>query len=146
MIWYPQKTATPTIVPKTRSVSLPIPLVRVNLLQQLEKNLMTRTGKVYFGLAMLSLILGVGNILFSELKMREYSRILDEVNREDSGPRGPAAVLEVNRTAQDSYDLKVRSRIEFYQIALSGGRVFLAVSGMLLLVVLISARGSKNKQ
>ena len=95
---------------------------------------------------MLSLILGVGNILFSELKMREYSRILDEVNREDSGPRGPAAVLEVNRTAQDSYDLKVRSRIEFYQIALSGGRVFLAVSGMLLLVVLISARGSKNKQ
>ncbi len=145
MIWNPQNTPTPIIVPKTRSVSLPIPRARVNLWQEVQLNLMTRTSKVYFGLAMLSLILGVGNILFSELKMREYSRILDEVNREDSGPRGPAAVLEVNRTAQDSYDLKVRSRIEFYQIALSGGRVFLAISGILLLVVLISAR-SENKR
>ena len=130
----------PTIVPKTSTVSLPIPRSRVSLLVQFENNIMTRTSKLYLGLAILSLVLGIGNILFSELKMREYSRILDEVNREDSKPTGLASVLEVNRTAQDSYDLKVRSRIEFYQIALSGGKVFLAISGMLLLVVLITAR------
>lgn len=101
--------------------------------------------KLQIGVALFLLLLGIGNLFFGQYKMHQYSKMYQEATREiyqvsDVKKSIPMFDSSPNITMQLQYITKLKSRLEFYNFVILGGKLFLAISGVIFLFSLITIK------
>ncbi len=104
--------------------------------------------KTQFAAAAALLLLGVGNIIFGQVKYTEYLGILSKANAELTSPekkrRLPILTPAVNVDKHAQYTEKLKSRIDFYRLVIQGGSCFCALGLILLLMGVIGIRAAEK--
>ena len=81
---------------------------------------------------------------FGSTKSREYTVILESATKNfrftDERSRVPVPILgrRVDLNSQTEYLNRLRARVDYYRMVNIGGKVFLAIAGMLLMAALLS--------
>ena len=114
--------------------------------------------KSQLGAALLFILLGFGNIIYGNSKSAYYFQLLQQDQTPSvlsPNPDQDGNSLDNNKASANVQSLmfpevstdeharhlkRVTSRLEYYQIAILGGKVFLAFAGVFLLSVLITLR------
>ena len=85
-------------------------------------------------------LLGVGNIIYGQFKTAQYIEVLEKSNNISANSSEPADLSTLNLSekyrSQSSYSEqieKVRTRIDFYELAVTGGKFMLVIGGISLL-------------
>jgi hypothetical protein len=92
------------------------------------------------GFSCLFFMLGVGNVLVGLYKSHEYSASLQKARYEIMHIEKPVIPLVdggINIDSQTKHISRLESRLDYYNLVTLGGKVFLAVSGALLLICLL---------
>ena len=110
----------------------------------------TVTIRLLIGASIALIGLGVGNILVADYKIGEIAKQLQRAKQDlmQTPEVAPKAIesdpddLTVFKTAptresQREYIKRLQARTEFYELVIRGGKCFLAVSGVLLLALLV---------
>jgi hypothetical protein len=110
-----------------------------------------RSVQTQFGLALLFVLLGTGNIIFGSWKTKEYQELLSKAQMTLASPKDESAPTHVTAEAlpeplaekwipQGAYESQIKARFDFYQFVTLGGRWILAVAGFFLLLALVGLR------
>jgi len=104
----------------------------------------------------LLIVLGLGNLIYGTYKLRQYSAVLQEAMKETARP-DPLAQLphfqgisnrahEWALVSSPEHIRKFESRVSFYRLVQLGGKMFLMISGVLLLICLIAIRPTRSAE
>ncbi|MDC0358813.1 hypothetical protein OAO01_08360 [Oligoflexia bacterium] len=109
-----------------------------------------RKVRTQIGVAFIFIILGVGNVLFGGHKCDYYEDQLTTASQEllvsqanpTSARTDTSALIfpAVNVDRQTQHLAKLKARLGYYRFAVLGGRIFLALAGVMLLLCLISLK------
>jgi len=104
-----------------------------------------RLKRLFLGISIVLLTLGVGNIAFGTYKMKEHLFILSEALRERTIPKVEQApfsipILDryVNLDKQAQHISRVQSRVSFYEFVILGGKGILAIGAIFLLAGVVA--------
>lgn len=104
--------------------------------------------RAHFIFALGFLLLGTGNIIFGYYKSAPYQEILSGAARELASPEKSAEVpmlsTPINRDEQAQYIQRLKAHFDFYQFTILGGKCFLAIGGVFLLLSLTSLTESER--
>ena len=93
------------------------------------------------GVAALCILLGVGNILYGDSKLRQYSQTVSDsahqLSTHDIATAAAPYANSGNPDAESQYLVRVKARLGFYELVVLGGKCFLALGGVLLLASLV---------
>lgn len=106
----------------------------------------TRIGPL-LGTALILFVLGLGNIYFGTFRAAEYRELLKQNQKTiNSHPRAilPLVDSPFDRDTETEHINRLTSRINYYDLVALGGRIFLALSGVLLLFFLIGRKTGDN--
>lgn len=81
------------------------------------------------------LLMGLGNIVYASSKSGQYSHLLSLASREAERPvtsRSIPMFHPLNIDEHSKYLNKLRSRIEFYEFVIDGGKCFIAAAALVL--------------
>jgi hypothetical protein len=100
--------------------------------------------KAFLLSAILFLVLGLGNLVFGSVKYHQYRKVLKSIDSlGDDSAALPSFQIQKkfagglqDTTRQTSR--KIIARISFYRLVQHGGKVFLLVSGILLLCAFVA--------
>lgn len=111
---------------------------------------MTRSLRGHLAVAILFLLLGTGNLLYGKHKHQEYDALLSRAVSEltspkETLPRVPFSPT-VNIDQQSHHINRLRSRTEYYEVVVSGGRIFLGLSAAILLWILLVLYQQKRQR
>jgi hypothetical protein len=104
--------------------------------------------KLLLGVAILCFLLGTGNITYGYHRKKEYKALLVEARQsknENNNVILPFVGKDVNVQLHDEHIKRIKSRLDYYNFVNLGGKVFLACSGMLLLLFLVTAYDRESK-
>lgn len=95
----------------------------------------------FFLIALLFIVLGTGNLVYGTFKLNQYVQILNNIQAENINRRGlkKFSVFKYEEPLNfKQKDLeKIQSRISFYELVKLGGKSFLGVAGVFLLLCLL---------
>jgi len=113
----------------------------------------SKTGKIYnferiarrrlltlLSSALIFFILGVGNLLFGLVKGNEYRSLIQQAQDElklSEQPVIPLVDSSLNIYSHVQHVNRLKSRLDYYDFVTLGGKVFLALSGIFLLLCLV---------
>lgn len=146
---YAQYSRSDNIEPKTRKVNFPIPFSECIILDLRfvgESILPNRPGAIFksptrilkrklrliIGVALIFMILGIGNMLIGRSRATSYQTLLKQ-----------SLEIQINNSSSNSID-RIKARLDFYRIVELGGKCFLVVSGFLLLWYLLLLRDDEE--
>ena len=93
------------------------------------------------GTALLLGFLGGANILYGSIKHGEYSELLIQAEQQIKSEKSKAIRIHLLPQAslpQDDPHLKIRARVEFYELVVSGGKLLILLACLpALLIVLL---------
>ena len=103
-----------------------------------------RTVTTLLMLAMLFIILGIGNILYGSIKYTQYVQLLENMrsvsNESDQMPSFPLLPAEPPQELSEHELRHVYSRLSFYELVTLGGKSFLGIAGVFLLLCLLTLK------
>lgn len=100
------------------------------------------------GIAIIFIILGLGNILFGQSRVAIYSGFLYNAEQralESNPPENPAPE-RLQDDNQNRHIQRLKARLDFYKVVVIGGKSFLAFAGFMLLTYLVMLRDSGSKR
>ncbi len=110
-----------------------------------------RIKKLYLGLAILLLTLGIGNLAFGKHKKAEYIQILSEAKAGVTIPElgetpfsKPTYDRYVDLDRQQKHLERVQSRVNFYEFVMLGGKALLGLAGIFLLAWLATPKRTEH--
>ena len=102
-----------------------------------------RSVKTPFGIAILFIIVGSGNIIFGGIKAREHRALyLQALATDRERPAAPATDdTHLPPAIGDSpYTELIRARFDFYIFVVAGGKWILGLAGLFLLLAMVGLR------
>lgn len=120
-------------------------------MKKLRENIHIRRSRRFLltllGFGCLFFFLGVGNVLVGMYKSHEYSSSLQQARYEILHVEKPVIPLVdggINIDSQTKHISRLESRLDYYNLVTLGGKVFLAISGALLLICLLVRPGNED--
>lgn len=103
-------------------------------------------------IAVMFLILGLGNVIYGHAKYKEYKSIFKETVLEINKSDSPNELEDTSLMSNDTFTERTRhlkrshGRIIFYQFFVNGGKIFLCISLFFFLVIFAILTKNKKKQ
>lgn len=101
------------------------------------RSLKNRRMRSLLGVALVSILLGIGNLLFGQFKYAQYSILLSEATAELASPESSASLPllgpALNIDKQTQHINRLKGRLDFYSIVILGGQIFIAIGSICLL-------------
>ncbi len=99
---------------------------------------------LYLMTAGIFLMLGLGNIIYGTFKAAEHSELLQISLRSSdirsNRPKVPFFSSDINIDKEAEHQRRIISRIDYYNFVVLGGKCFLAIAGIFLLLFLITRK------
>jgi hypothetical protein len=98
--------------------------------------------RTLLGLALMFIILGFANLFYGNHKYNVYAELLSKASSEltstKTGRPGSLLPPSVNIDKQNQHINKLKARRNFYRLVTLGGKCFLALAGVLLLLGMLN--------
>ena len=103
--------------------------------------------RIFFGIAVMFSLVGSGNIIVGHSRTLEYTRTLSKTEHRRTS-RNSSTSQNNSQGGEDFREivLRLKSRIEFYELVESGGKAFMALAALFFLVALAAMRPRPEKE